>query len=178
MKKFLLFAVLCILVAANAAAWPDGEREGFLLGIHGGFSFSSVARSDYDDINGSGPVVGPIIGVGFNEYACVVFKHRFNYFSSSDSELELYITILGGDIMFFPKPEIPFFINAGLSRSIVASNTTREPPWGTIVHAGAGYFVMENIFVGADISSGHFEDDYDSNMDTASFTLSLGALWY
>ena len=167
-------AVLVMAFSSGAYAWTDGKKEGFLLGVHGGYSFTTIERDDYEDVNGSGFLVGPYIGFGLNEQFLLSFRVRYHHTSSNDSDLELYTTMLGGDMMFFLKPDLGLFINAGLARAIAASNTTGEPPWGTIFYAGLGYFFTQNVFGGFDYAVGSFDND----MSTGTISFAVGAMWY
>jgi len=165
---------LVVIISSAAYAWPDGKKEGFLLGLHGGYALSTIERKEYNDIEGSGFHIGPYIGAGVSQQVFLSFRVRYNQTSSDNSDAEYYITMMGADIMLFPKPDMGLFLNAGVGRAIAASKSTGEPPWGVIFYGGLGSLITENIFLSADYSAGSFDNDMSSS--TVSF--SIGALWY
>jgi hypothetical protein len=177
MKKLIigLFS-FCFVMAgiSELKAWPDGKKEGFVLGFHGGGSSTTISKSDSDDTDGSGFHVGPYLGFGVNEQMLISLRVRYIQTSSNDSDAEYYTTMFGGDFIFFPVINMGLFINAGLAKAIAASKSTAEPPWGTVFYAGLGYFFNNTIFIEADYAMGSFDND----MSTGTVSLSVGAMLY
>ncbi len=160
MKKIFLimFSIACIaMFSATAHAWPDGQRDGLLMGITGGLGNTEfdTGSSTYD---GTSLMAGLYLGAGLSEQVMLSFRYR--YFNTDVDWTTFHAFIWGADLLFFPSPQSGFFITAGLGRMMVtvdAANT--EDKWGMAFHAGVGYELTKWVFLMADYTHASLEDD-------------------
>lgn len=176
MKKF--FIVLMSVVFASlmfsspVLAWPDGSREGLVLGVTGGVSnveFDSGSSSE----SGLGFMAGAMIGAGLNEQFIIDFKYRYWYADIDDIAYHTWSWC--GDLIFFPVKDNGLFINGGIGRALALPDIAgAEAKGGMFFYAGAGYEITKWVFLSVDYSIGSFEDDISSG----TLTFSISAVGY
>ena len=172
-KLVMIIMVVTVFFTASAAfAWPDGDREGLLMGVTGGFAnteFDSGA-STYD---GTSFMAGVYLGAGLSEQFLLSFRYR--YFNTDTDWTTFHSFLWGVDAMYYPMPKNNFFITGGLSRMMVSVDSAYvEDKWGMAFHVGVGYEITKWVFLMADFTNASLDDDIDGR----SITIAVAAIGY
>ncbi|MBP7583626.1 MAG: hypothetical protein KBA61_06310 [Spirochaetes bacterium] len=172
MKKIMLVVlalVLTVSMGSTAFAWPDGNREGLLLGLTGGFAnveFESGSRSE----DGTGFMAGALLGIGLNEQVLLSFKYR--YYNVTPDVITYHTFTWCADLIFFPVQGNGLFLNGGLGRALVDPDAYgAQSKGGMILYAGVGYEIVKWFFLSIDYGRANLEDDMTGTTITISATL-------
>lgn len=175
MKKTLMAVVALAFVAflsTGAFAWPDGQREGLLLGVTAG-----IGNTEFDsggsNSDGTSLMAGLYLGAGLNEQFLLAFRYR--YFNSDIDGTTFHSFIWGGDVIYFPSPQSGFFITAGLGRTLVTVDAAYvDDKWGMAFHAGVGFELTKWVFLMVDYTRASLEDSISGR----SITIAIAAIGY
>ena len=162
-----LFALA--VFSTQALAWPDGQKDGFLLGATGG-----IANVEFDtgstSKSGTGYMAGIMSGAGIGEQFMLNFK--FRYWNTDVDTITYHMWTWCGDLMFFPVKDNGFFLNGGLGRALALADVPRaEAKGGVFYYIGAGYEITKWLFLSADYGIGSFDDNIDGR--TITFAVSV-----
>ena len=175
MKKtlFVLFSIACIALVSTAAyAWPDGQRDGLLMGITGGLGNTEFDTGSNTN-DGTSMMAGVYLGAGLNEQFLLSFRYR--YFNTDVDGTTFHSFIWGADLIFFPSLQNGFFITAGLGRMMVTVDVPNSTDkWGMAFHAGVGYELTKWVFLMADYTHASLEDDLFGR----SISIAIAAIGY
>lgn len=170
--KIVLSLVVTTAVSVSAFAWPDGQREGLLLGLTGGIANASF-ESDSGSESGLGFMAGTIIGGGINEQFLLDF--RFRYWNSDIDSVTYHTWSWCGDAIWFPVKDNGFFLNGGIGRALVLPDLENaDSKGGMFFYAGIGYEITKWVFLSVDYAIGSFEDDIESG----TLTFAVSAIGY
>lgn len=170
--KIFVVMIAAMMSSSAAFAWPDGKRDGLILGITGGVAnvaFDSGSSSE----SGLGFMGGAMIGAGIGEQLIVDFKYRYWY---ADIDSVAYHTWTWcGDITFFPVQQNGLFLNGGIGRALALPDIAgAEAKGGMFFYAGVGYEISKWVFLSVDYGIGSFDDDISSG----TLTFSISAVGY
>ena len=167
---FLFF--IFIFAASAAFAWPDGDREGLLMGVTGGFA-STEFDTGTTTHDGTSFMAGVYLGAGLSEQFLLSFRYR--YFNTDTDWTTFHSFLWGADAIFYPVAKSNFFITGGLSRMMVTVDSAYvEDKWGMAFHAGVGYEITKWVFLMADYTHASLDDDIDGS----SITIAVAAIGY
>lgn len=161
MKKFLVFLFVLMLLGASADlyAWPDGNREGLLLGVTAGFGNVEMSSGSTSD-SGMGWMAGCYIGNGFNEQLLVSFRYRYTNVTINDMGFSCFAWT--GDVIYFPVRNQNWFLNAGFGPALVAPEFG-ESKSGWTFYGGIGYEITKYLFISVDFAHATLADGLSGN---------------
>lgn len=173
MRKLIsYFSFTCLLICTmvtSAFSWPDGRREGLLIGMTYGLA-DVILDSDTKSSSGPGFLNGFNIGVGITDQFLIDFKYRF--WISDNKDITYYTASFYGDLMYFPVKDNGFFVNGGTGRALIRPDISgEEAKYGMFFSGGIGYEITKWIFISADYSRSNFKDNINS--DTLTFSVCL-----
>ncbi|HOF34385.1 MAG TPA: outer membrane beta-barrel protein [Spirochaetota bacterium] len=165
-------AVLMLMLSSSAFAWPDGEKQGLIMGITGGISRVGV-ETESSSGTGTGFMGGALIGYGFNDSFLLNFKYRYWYADVDDTVFHTWSWCADG--MYFPVKDNGFFLNAGLGRALTLPDVSgAESQGGMFFYAGAGYEITKWVFLSVDYGIG----SYTNNIDGKILTFGVSFIGY
>lgn len=172
MKKSGIFIAVFLFIVCSVSAvqaWPDGQRQGLLLGITGGIGNMEMEFKDnsYDD---TCYMAGLYIGAGLTEQFLLSFRYR--YHNAEINDITYHTFMWTGDLMFFPVPDMGLFLNAGIGRALVDPDAANaQSKSGVVFYGGIGYEITKWVFLEVDYSRADLEDDITGS--TILFSISI-----
>ena len=167
---FVFFFMEALTV--QAAGWPDGKREGFLLGVHGVYGTTSFSNGS--STSGSTLGGGIYIGYGFTEQLSLTFRVRY---AGTDADGFEHNTVMwSADLCYFFLPQEGIYVNAGVG-PVLDAPEFGDPLTGFGAYAGVGWEFTQYLSVGADVSVASVSNDY-SDVSGTAFLIFLKFLAY
>lgn len=167
-----IFAVIILWVVcavSSAYAWPDGQRQGLLLGITGGIGNMEIEHNS-NSADDTCYMAGVYIGAGLTEQFLVSFRYR--YHNVEIDNITYHTFMWTGDLMFFPVPDMGLFLNAGIGRALVDPDVAgAQSKSGVVFYGGIGYELTKWVFLAVDYSRADLEDDYTGSTILVSISI-------
>lgn len=170
--RIILTTVIALFISTSAFAWPDGDKQGLVLGLTGGAGQAGFETESSSE-TGVAYMAGALIGYGFNDRFLLNFKYRYWYADVDDVVFHTWSWC--ADAMLFPVKNNGFFLNAGVGRALTLPDVSdAESQGGVFVYGGIGYEVTKWVFLTVDYGVG----SYTNNIDGTTLTFSVSFVGY
>lgn len=177
-KAILLFVIILMLAAPMAASAFDGDRQGFMLNLGGGFGQGKVSW-DGGSVDGTGICTDLKIGGGPSSQILVYYTNRALWYSPENSSIDLVNGMSAAGISYFLEPQAPsFFFSGALGLGVLTDSEASDGESGFGFTMGIGYeiarsFIAELTFMYAGLSN-----DSNSNPSISNIAVTISWLAY